>query len=81
MLEQHAPRVLLEVSHLHYLGAGWTAWDFYRELTRQGYHIYDERGLEEIASETQFLIRCGNFHQSRNVLISRKPLTAEVAGR
>jgi FkbM family methyltransferase len=76
VLAELAPPVLFEVSHLHYLEAGCTAWGFYRELKRQGYHIYDEAGLEEIASEAQFLIRCGNFHESRNVVISRKPLPA-----
>ena len=74
VLAQFSPPVLLEVSHLHYLEAGWTAWEFYRELTRQGYHIYDEAGLTEILGETQFLISCGNFQHSRNIVISRAEL-------
>jgi FkbM family methyltransferase len=80
VLAQHAPLVLLEVNHLNYLQAGWTAWDFFRDLTKQGYRVYDERGLEEIEDETEFLIRCGNFHESRNVLIARAPLPPDGAG-
>ncbi len=80
VLERWAPPVLLEVSHLHYLEAGWTAWDFYRELKKQGYLVYDEGGLVEIRSETDFLIRCGNFRESRNIVISREPLPAELEG-
>jgi FkbM family methyltransferase len=75
-----APRILFEVSHLHYLEAGWTAWDFYRELAKQGYHVYDEAGLDPIESEAEFLIRCGNFHESRNVVISRALLESSRDG-
>lgn len=73
-LEKYNPVILLEISHLHYLEAGYTAWDFYETLTTKGYKIFHEDGLVEIQSKVEFLIKCGNFANSSNVVISRKDL-------
>ncbi len=73
-LEKYNPLILLEISHLHYLEAGYTAWNFYETLTTKGYKIYHEDGLLEIKSKVEFLIRCGNFANSSNIVISRKNL-------
>ena len=68
------PLILMEVSHLHYLEAGFTAWDFYASLKEDGYRIFHENDLAEIRSRDEFLIKCGNFAYSTNVIITRKEL-------
>lgn len=74
ILEKFNPFILLEVAHLRYLAAGWTAWDFYDLLKKKGYHIYSENNLEEIMDRNKFLIECGNFAYSSNILISKKEI-------
>lgn len=74
VLDKFNPLILLEVSHLHYLEAGVSAWDFYARLKRDGYRIYDEEGLVELRTRSDFLIKCGNFAYSRNILITKKSL-------
>jgi len=73
-LNKYEPIILLEVSHPHYLSAGYTAWDFYDMLKDKRYYIYFEDGLVEIKSKEDFLVKCGNFAYSANVVISRKRL-------
>jgi len=73
-LEKFDPVILLEVSHLHFLGAGYTAWRFYKILKSKGYRIYSEQGLKELKNKTEFLIECGNFAYSANILISKRDL-------
>jgi FkbM family methyltransferase len=70
-LEKFEPTVLLEVNHLNYLSAGYMAWDFYDLLKDKGYHIYYEDGLVEILSREDFLIKCGNFAYSANIVIAK----------
>lgn len=73
-LEKFDPVILLEISHIHYLAAGYTAWDFYELLKQKHYYIYHENDLAEISSKEEFLIRCANFAYSANIIISRKKL-------
>lgn len=71
-LEKFEPTILLEVNHLNYLSAGFMAWDFYDVLKVKGYHIYHEDGLVELLNKEEFLIKCGNFAYSANIVISKK---------
>ena len=73
-LEKFNPIILLEISHLHYLEAGYTAWDFYQILKDKKYFIYSEKTLSEIKDKTSFLIECGNFAYSSNIIISKYKL-------
>jgi hypothetical protein len=66
--------VLLEISHLHYLEAGVTAWDFYEILKLKNYHIYHEKNLKEMNTKEDFLRNCADFSKSMNILISKKRL-------
>ena len=74
-LEYFDPIILLEISHIHFLKAGVTAWDFYDTLKGKGYRIYHEDNLVELISREVFLQKCGNFSYSSNVIISRKGLS------
>lgn len=74
-LDKYDPIILLEVSHPHYLDAGFTAWDFYDLLKNRGYKIYFEDKLVEIKTKEDFLIKCGNFAYSANIVIRKKELT------
>lgn len=76
-LDKYDPIILLEVSHLHYYEAGFTAWDFFDTLKNKGYRIYHEDDLAEITTKEDFLIKCGNFAYSSNILISKKELKVE----
>jgi FkbM family methyltransferase len=73
-LEKFEPIILLEISHPHYLEAGYTAWDFYELLKGQGYYLYHEEGLTELIEKEEFLRKCGNFAYSANIIISKKRL-------
>lgn len=73
-LDRFNPTILLEVSHPHYLDAGFTAWDFYDLLKHKGYRIYFEDKLVEIKTKEDFLFKCGNFAYSANIVISKKEL-------
>lgn len=75
-LENFDPIILMEISHLHYLRAGFTAWDFYDFLKSKNYKIYHELNLTEINTKEDFLIKCGNFAYSSNIVISRKNLVS-----
>jgi FkbM family methyltransferase len=70
-LKRFDPLILLEVSHEHYLNAGYTAWDFYEMLRENNFYIYSEEELEEIQTKHDFLVKCGNFAYSSNILISK----------
>ena len=74
ILDKYNPVILLEVSHPHYLKAGFTAWDFYDLLKKKNYRIYHQDKLTEIKTKKDFLIKCGNFAYSANVVISKKEL-------
>ena len=73
-LEKFNPIILLEISHLHYLEAGFNAWDFYKTLKDKNYLIYSEKNLLEIKDKTSFLIECANFAYSSNIIISKYKL-------
>jgi FkbM family methyltransferase len=66
--------LLIEISHLHYLEAGVNAWDFYDKLKTFGFKIYSEVDLLEISNKRDFLIKCGNFAYSTNILLSLEHL-------
>jgi FkbM family methyltransferase len=74
-LRRFDPVVLLETSHLHYLQAGFTMWDFYDYLKKESYHIYFEKDFHEILSQEEFLSKCGNFDNSANIIIARKKIS------
>jgi FkbM family methyltransferase len=73
-LDRYDPVILLEVNHLNYLEAGTTAWEFYDSLKKNGYRIYHESDLVEIATLEDFLVKCGNFAYSANIVVARKDL-------
>ena len=70
-LEKYSPVVIFEVSHLHYLQAGFTAWDFYDSVCAKGYRFFHEDDFSEITSMETFLRKCGNFAYSSNVIIAK----------
>ena len=74
VLDLMSPIMICEVSHLHYLQAGYTAWDFYATVKEHDYLIYDEDTLEQIMTKEDFLRRCGNFDRSANIILSKKAL-------
>jgi len=73
-LEKFNPIILLEINQENYLKAGHTAWDFYDLLKKRGYKIYNEDSLKEFPSKREFLIKCGNFAYSANIVISKNNL-------
>ena len=73
-IDKYQPNILLEVSHTHYLNAGYTAWDFYDLLKSKGYYIYHEKKLDEISSKEEFLFKCANFAYSANIVIGKNKL-------
>jgi FkbM family methyltransferase len=73
-IQKFNPIVIMEVSHLHYVEAGITAWDFYEKLQRWGFIIYYESDMEEILTKNDFLAKCGSFSQSYNIIISLKKI-------
>jgi len=78
ILDQYYPVILTEISQLHFLEVGITVWDFYAELRSRGYNIYDQAGLVEINSRSAFLIECGNYAYSSNVILSKKSLRNRI---
>jgi FkbM family methyltransferase len=74
VLEKLDPFILFEVSHLHYMKAGINLCEFYKKLKEKGYRIYYEQDLEEIRELDVFLIKCGNFERTANILICKKNL-------
>lgn len=70
-LKKFSPKILLEVSHLNYLEHGTTAWDFFEYVLSLGYSIYDEHELRPLTTRHDFLVKCGNFAYSRNILLSK----------
>jgi len=76
VLDRFGPTILVEVSHLHYLHAGCTAWDFYASVRAHGYLPHDEDALAPLGTKELFLRRCGNFDRSANVVLSKVPLQA-----
>lgn len=81
VLAKMQPVILLEVSHEHYLNAGITAWDFYADLIEQGYHVYSERTLKEYRNLREFLLECGNFAYSANIIISKNELDRNLPNK
>lgn len=75
-LERYDPTILIEISHLHYLEAGYTAWGFYDLLKNKKYRIYSEDNFTEFKTKEDFLIKCGNFNYSANIILSKKELKA-----
>lgn len=73
-IKKYKPIILLEIAHLNYLDAGVTAWDFYDFLVDNNMHIYYEDDLKECLSKRDFLIRCGNFAYSANIIISQEEI-------
>lgn len=73
-LEKYSPIVIFEVSHLHYLEAGFSAWEFYDLVRSKGYKFFYEEDFTEIVSREDFLRRCANFAYSSNVLIAKQDL-------
>ncbi|GBG57998.1 methyltransferase [Sporomusaceae bacterium FL31] len=71
-IEKFKPIIMLEVNHANYLDYGVTAWDFYDLLKKHKFFIYSEENLTEIKSKNQFLILCGNFSYSANIIISKE---------
>jgi FkbM family methyltransferase len=71
VLDRLSPVILCEVSHLHYLQAGYTAWEFYTSVKEHGYLIYDEATLDQIHTKESFLRRFGNFDMSANIILSK----------
>jgi FkbM family methyltransferase len=72
LLAQFDAVILFEISHLHYLESGVTAWDFYDEIINNNYNIFHEHELRKIISKTDFLRSCGDFSKSCNVVISKR---------
>lgn len=70
-IKKDKPIIILEISHLHYYKAGITAWDFYDKLLTLGYHIYNEDDKSEILDKIEFLIKCGDFSKSTNIMLSK----------
>lgn len=73
-LDRLEPLVLLEIAHLNYLTAGVDALSFYQGLVKRGWHLYSEVSWTEYSDAKAFLVECGNFTHSANVLMSRRPL-------
>jgi len=68
------PKILLEVSASNYFKAGVTVWEFYKTLNKLDFKIYSEQNLEEIANLEAFLLKCGNFTHSHDIILSFDPL-------
>jgi FkbM family methyltransferase len=68
-IQKYKPIIILEISHLHYLEAGITAWDFYNKLKKWGFYIFYEDERKEILTKNEFLIKCGSFSESYNIIL------------
>lgn len=68
------PTILLEVSHINYLDYGVTAWDFYESLIKKGFKIYSVKSLKQFKTKRDFLIECGNFAYSSNIIIKKSQI-------
>lgn len=73
--QKFEPIIIIEISHLHYLEAGVTAWDFYEKLKAWDFYIYYENDKEKILTKNEFLAKCGSFSQSYNILLSLKEIS------
>lgn len=69
-IKKFKPVMLLEVNHANYFKAGVILWEFYNYLKTIGFYIYSEDNLEEIKTIEMFLLKCGNFTHSHNILLS-----------
>lgn len=74
ILDKFSPLILCEISPLHYLEAGYTAWDFYASVRSHNYFVYDERGLQLMDSREKFLQTCANFNSTTNLLLTKNIL-------
>jgi FkbM family methyltransferase len=73
-IDRFSPIILLEISAEHYLEAGVLVWDFYELLKSKGFYIYSEEGMQPLNTKHDFLVKCGNFAYSANIIISKSPL-------
>lgn len=73
-LQEYSPIVLMEISHLHYLQAGITGWEFFSEVHANGFRIYRETNFSEIETLERFLRECCNFDRSSNIILANRPL-------
>ena len=69
-IRRYQPVLLMEVNHANYLAAGYTAWQFYDELTAVGYVLISEKTGKRFSSRLSFLRECGNFDHSANILVA-----------
>lgn len=72
--ERHRPTLLMEVSALNLLDTSWSALEFYETLREHGLRVYSEKTLREFANREAFLIECGNYAYSANIVASYEPL-------
>ena len=68
-IKKYNPIILLEVNHLNYFDAGVYACDFYDYLVSVGFNIFSEKTLKKYETKEEFLIECGNFSYSANIII------------
>jgi FkbM family methyltransferase len=73
-LKKYQPVIVMEVSHSHLLKYGITAWDYFSILKNLGYLIYTIENLIPINTLHEFLVNCGNFNQSTNIILTPRPL-------
>lgn len=72
-LAKYDTKIIFEISHLHYIQAGVTAWEFYDKVKENGYNIFLEKDFSIIDGKEKFLQKCADFSRSSNVLITRRP--------
>jgi FkbM family methyltransferase len=68
-IKKFRPKILLEISPLHYLKYGTTAWDFYNFLKTNRLRVIDIETMKEVDNLDMFLIKFGNFSNGKNILI------------
>jgi FkbM family methyltransferase len=73
-LDKYEPVIVAEMSEGNFFEAGHHVWELFDDLKGRGYHLYNEYTLEEYVSRREFLMKCGNFAYSGNVVISKRPL-------
>ena len=73
-LERHRPTLLMEVNAMNLLQTQWSALTFYETLRDHGLRVYSEKTLREFASREAFLMECGNYAYSANIVASYESL-------
>ena len=69
-IKKYKPKILLEVNQANYYKAGFDLTEFYNTIKGLNIYIYSENNLEEIKDINSFLLKCGNFTHSHNILLS-----------